>query len=58
MKPDGAQLALVVGHYKSGSSWLDNILSGHPWIRGLSETHVFRYTATMDLATATTNLWT
>jgi hypothetical protein len=58
MNPDGAQLALVVGHYKSGSSWLDNILSGHPWIRGLSETHVFRYTATMDLATATTNLFT
>lgn len=37
------EMAFIVGHYKSGSTWLCNLLSLHPDVRGLSETHVFRY---------------
>ena len=43
MERDGRQLAFVVGHYKSGTTWLVNLLSLHPDLRGLAETHVFRY---------------
>jgi hypothetical protein len=42
---DGRELCFIVGHYKSGSTWLTNLLSLHPDIRGVSETHVFRYAA-------------
>jgi hypothetical protein len=38
-----SRLAFIVGHYKSGSTWLINLLSAHPEIRGVAETHVFRY---------------
>jgi hypothetical protein len=38
-----SEAAFIVGHYKSGSTWLCNLLSVHPDVRGLSETHVFRY---------------
>lgn len=40
---DGSRFAFVVGHYKSGSTWLINMLSLHPAVRGLAETHVLRY---------------
>jgi hypothetical protein len=43
MEADGRQLAFVVGHYKSGTTWLVNLLSLHPDLRGLAETHVLRY---------------
>lgn len=33
--------AFIVGHKKSGSTWLLNLLSLHPDIRGLMETHLF-----------------
>lgn len=38
-----SKVAFIVGHYKSGSTWLVNLLSLHPEIRGVSETHIFRY---------------
>ena len=37
MKP-----AFIVGQYKSGSTWLLHLLSLHPDIRGVNETHVFQ----------------
>ncbi|MGM0646356.1 MAG: sulfotransferase family protein, partial [Thermodesulfobacteriota bacterium] len=37
------KLAFIVGHYKSGSTWLINMLSLHPDICGTGEAHVFRY---------------
>jgi hypothetical protein len=43
MNDSGEKLAFIVGHYKSGSTWLVNMLSLHPDIRGVSETHVVRY---------------
>ena len=36
-------LAFILGHYKSGSTWLANLLCLHPDVMGLRETHVFRY---------------
>jgi hypothetical protein len=36
-----ARLAFIVGHRKSGSTWLLNLLSLHPDLRGVAETHVF-----------------
>ena len=42
MDENGSKLGFIVGHYKSGSTWLINLLSLHPGIRGVSETHVFR----------------
>lgn len=42
MNCDGRELCFVVGHYKSGSTWLANLLSLHPDVRGVSESHVFR----------------
>ena len=42
MHRDGHQLAFVIGHYRSGSTWLSNLLSLHPGIRSLRETHAFR----------------
>jgi sulfotransferase family protein len=37
----GAGYAFIVGHRKSGSTWLLNLLSLHPDIRGVMETAVF-----------------
>jgi hypothetical protein len=42
MNSDGRELCFIVGHYKSGSTWLANLLSLHPEVRGVSESHVFR----------------
>jgi hypothetical protein len=39
----GTNLALIVGHYKAGSSWLLRLLCLHPEIRGLAETHIFHH---------------
>ena len=36
----GSRLAFIVGHRKSGSTWLLNLLSLHPDVRGIAETHV------------------
>jgi hypothetical protein len=56
--PEGRQLAFVVGHYKSGSTWLANLLSLHPGIRGLRETHLFRYSGeSRNLRDATDELF-
>lgn len=47
-------LAFIVGHYKSGSTWLANLLSLHPAVCGLRETHIFRYShESPDLAACT-----
>jgi len=37
------KLAFIIGQYKSGSTWLSNLLSLHPGAQGLAETHLFRY---------------
>lgn len=55
--PMRANYAFIIGHYKSGSTWLANLLALHPDIRCLGETNVFRYAATQDIATATRNLF-
>jgi len=55
MKRDGCQLAFIIGHYKSGSTWLLNVLSLHPDICGMRETHIFRHAnhaADIERATA------
>jgi len=44
MNDGGTDLAFIVGHYKSGSTWLLNLLSLHPAIRGVQETHIFDHT--------------
>jgi hypothetical protein len=41
MKQNGCDFAFIVGHRKSGSTWLLNLLSLHPEIRGLMETALF-----------------
>ena len=41
MENRGAGYAFIVGHRKSGSTWLLNLLSLHPAIRGVMETGVF-----------------
>ena len=38
---NGRRLAMIVGQYKSGSTWLLNLLSRHPDVRGILETTVF-----------------
>ena len=38
-----SKITFIVGHYKSGSTWLSHLLSLYPGIRGIRETHVFRY---------------
>jgi hypothetical protein len=38
---DGNGFAFIVGHRKSGSTWLLNLMSLHPDIRGLMETNLF-----------------
>lgn len=58
MSEAGEKLAFVAGHYKSGSTWLVNLLSLHPEVRGVAETHVFRYTEEgADLTRATRQLF-
>lgn len=46
MKPDDSDLIFIIGHYKSGSSWLLNMLALHPAIRAIQETHVFHHLCT------------
>lgn len=58
MGEQGENLLFVVGQYKSGSTWLVNLLSAHPWIRGLSETNVIRYAVQKDPITRTIDLYT
>ncbi|HET9225254.1 MAG TPA: sulfotransferase [Thermoanaerobaculia bacterium] len=41
MTENGAGFAFIVGHRKSGSTWLLNLMSLHPDIRGLMETNLF-----------------
>ena len=41
MSTNGDGFAFIVGHRKSGSTWLLNLLSLHPDIRGLMETNLF-----------------
>jgi hypothetical protein len=41
MTSNGHGFAFIVGHRKSGSTWLLNLLSLHPDIRGLMETNLF-----------------
>lgn len=41
MTSNGQGFAFIVGHRKSGSTWLLNLLSLHPDIRGLMETNLF-----------------
>ena len=43
MNFDDSRLIFIVGHYKSGSTWLLNMLSLHPAIRGVQETHIFHH---------------
>jgi hypothetical protein len=38
---EGCELAFIVGHRKSGSTWLLNLLSLHPEVRGVMETALF-----------------
>ena len=40
---DSSHLLLIVGHYKSGSTWLLNMLSLHPDIHGMRESHIFHH---------------
>jgi hypothetical protein len=40
---DGSGFAFIVGHRKSGSTWLLNLLSLHPAVRGVMETHLFHH---------------
>jgi hypothetical protein len=52
-------LAFIVGHYKSGSTWLINLLSLHPSIRAVGETSIFPYvTSCPDFRRCTENLFT
>jgi Sulfotransferase family len=52
-------IAFIVGHYKSGSTWLINLLSLHPEIRGVGETSIFPYvTSCADFRECTENLFT
>jgi hypothetical protein len=39
MSFDSARFVFIVGHYKSGSTWLLNMLSLHPEVRGVQETY-------------------
>ena len=57
MDEQGENLLFVVGQYKSGSTWLVNLLSVHPSIRGLSETNVIRYSVEKDRETRTAELF-
>jgi Sulfotransferase family len=55
---NGSNLAFIVGHYRSGSTWLLQLLSLHPEIRGVHETHIFALTAdAADLTEARRHLF-
>ena len=41
MSDPGDGFAFIVGHRKSGSTWLLNLMSLHPDVRGLMETNLF-----------------
>jgi sulfotransferase family protein len=41
LRQDGCDFAFIVGHRKSGSTWLLNLLSLHPDVRGVMETALF-----------------
>jgi hypothetical protein len=41
MRQNGCDFAFIVGHRKSGSTWLLNLLSLHPEVRGVMETSLF-----------------
>jgi hypothetical protein len=59
MSFDSSCLIFIVGHYKSGSTWLLNLLSLHPAIRGVQETHIFHHLrATPDMRKCTRALYT
>jgi len=52
-------MAFIVGHYKSGSTWLVNLLSLHPAVRCIGETSIFPYvTSCSDFRQCTKNLFT
>src|SRR5437868_5500351 len=56
---DDRATAFIVGHYKSGSTWLVNLLSLHPGIRCIGETSIFPYvTSCSDVREWTDNLFT
>ncbi len=58
VETNGGNLAFIVGHYRSGSTWLLQLLSLHPQIRGVHETHIFALTAdSPDLADARRQLF-
>ncbi len=40
---NGEKLGFIVGHFKSGSTWLINLLSLHPKIVGIAETNIFHH---------------
>jgi hypothetical protein len=52
----GRGLAFIVGHYKSGSTWLINLLSLHPEVRGVGETSIFPYVCSSPDLQASTAL--
>ena len=54
----GENFCFIVGHYKSGSTWLANLLSLHPDVCGVRETHIFRYAKSgPDLAACTRRIF-
>ena len=59
MSFDSSRLIFIVGHYKSGSTWLLNMLSLHPEVRGIQETHAFHHLRKApDLRRCTRTLYT
>jgi len=42
-KKSPTKLAFIIGHYKSGSTWLSHALALHPDVRSMHEMHIFRY---------------
>lgn len=54
-----SKVAFIIGHYKSGSTWLAHLLSLYPGVRGVREAHVFRYVKSHNsLKNATEELFT
>lgn len=59
MSFDSSRFIFIVGHYKSGSTWLLNMLSLHPDVRGVQETHIFHHLRhAPDLHRCTQTLYT
>lgn len=42
MNRSESKFLFIVGHYKSGSTWLMRMLATHPQVRMLNETHLFQ----------------